>query len=152
LAEALREARQAVVGERLVGHRVGGELVHVRADAGVAVEAAEADRDDRVVLGIRRVGVAAAVGAEALAPAALRVVGPHELRPLSDGEGALGGERGHREGAAGAALAALAVAVEGAEQRLLDPEADAAAHAATDQRLEGFPAHPGPNTPPAPSP
>ena len=124
----LREARQPVVGQRLPVGRRGHELVPLGADAGVAVERAEA-HDDQPAARRPAEDVPAALAAEALGQAGRRLPGADGLLALRDREVLAADEAVERPERAAAALAALAVAVAGGVERGGDGEADGAAGA-----------------------
>src|SRR6185369_283254 len=71
--------RQAVVGDRLPGRRVGDELAHAGPDARVTVEGAHPDAHPILVLGVTTEHRRSALFAEQLFPAAIRPPGPQLL-------------------------------------------------------------------------
>ena len=122
-------AVEPVVGDRLPLARVVDEGAPLRPDAVSGIEEAEAHAPDLTGLGIRAPERAAADGAEALRPAVLWRVGPHELLAGEEVEGAGSEPRLWRGCGAGPALAPRAVAVAGPERLLRHLEAHAATHA-----------------------
>ncbi len=86
------EAREPVVGERLPVRRGGDPRVPLRADAGVAVDRAEADDDERAA-GLAAGDVAAALAAEGLRQAVLGLPGAHGVLALREREAVAGDDR-----------------------------------------------------------
>lgn len=128
---ALRKPRKPVFGNGVPRRRVIGELMCNGPDPRVFVERAHPDAERLRVRGIRRVQVAAALGAECLDPPASRwAPGPDLTLPSGDPERPGRGPGAERKGRSGPPLTALAVAVERLEQRRGDLEADMAACAA----------------------
>src|SRR5918994_5584122 len=91
--------------------------MRLRADAGVFVQASEADRHERRVVGTDGMRVAAAIDAERLAPAVAWIPDAHLVLASRHRECAGRAKRGHRARRTGTALTALAVAVERADER-----------------------------------
>src|ERR687896_1330652 len=121
----------------------------LRADAGIFVQASQADRHDRRIVGTDRMGVAAADRAERLDPAVTGVPDAYLVLTGRHREGSGGAQRGHRARRTRPALAPPAVAIEGAEERRRRGDLDRAAHAPPRECLEAV-AHVGsPRTLPA---
>ena len=127
--------RHAVVGDRLPRHGVGDELPPRGADAGIAVEDAEPDREHVRILRMAAPERAAARAAEDLHEAVGRPVVGDQLLAGDDAQRAGDDAAGDRRRGSGTALAARAVAVAGVTERLRHLEAHAAAEAAPGEHL-----------------
>src|SRR5581483_3339874 len=130
---AFREARQAVVRDRLPRCGVDHELAIRRPDPGIGVERAE-PHAHRARPGIPAPERAAARAAEALCPPLGRLPRGDELVAGDDAQRARCNASLCGSSGAGAALAAGAVAVRGRSKRLVDLVAHAAAEAAAGER------------------
>src|SRR4029079_14611004 len=126
---AFRVALEAVVGDRLPLAGVVDEGVPLRPEPVARVEEPEPDASDLPGVGVLAPERAAAGRAEALRPAVLRRVLPHELLTGEQAEGAGSKTRLRGSRRAGAPLAAGAMAVAGSQRLLIDLEAHASAHA-----------------------
>ncbi|MEA2153970.1 MAG: hypothetical protein QOE11_110 [Solirubrobacteraceae bacterium] len=135
--DTLVEARQAVVGDRLPGSGVGDELARARAHAGVAVERAEADRDDLPAAGLAGQHGRPAGSAEDLLASVGRRPRAQVLLAGSEDERSRPDARRGRGGRARASLAARAVAVDRRDELGADLEAHGAAAAAAGEGDEG---------------
>src|SRR5215216_1318930 len=135
---ALVVARESVVRDRLPGRGVGDELARGRPHGWIAVERAEADANLRRIVRVAAEQLAAALAAEELLEAAVRVPpGLHELLSLHHPQRAAVDPGVRRGRGAGAALAARAVTVARLLRRLRQLEANAAAQAASRHRWLG---------------
>src|ERR1700758_1694384 len=120
---------EPVVGERLPVARVVHERAPLRTDVVTVVEETEPDAPHLPGLRVLAPERTAAVRAEALRPAVLRLELLHELLPRKQPERPRGEPRLCGRRRAGASLAARAVAVAGSLGLRRHLEADGAAHA-----------------------
>src|SRR5437763_3616306 len=128
-------ALQPVVRDRLPGRRVGHERAPARSHAGIAVEGAHADAHLRGVVRIAAEEVGAALAAEALLEAAVRMSpGLDQLLAPYEPERAPVYPRLSRRGPPGATLAAGAVTVAGRAGGLRQLEAHSPAATASGRR------------------